>query len=187
MTSITGIPVAGLRQIPMTPNVYMDPELFKTAVPERSEAEHAAQIAKQQAIKAHTIFRVDGKIVAVQEENGWTLFPNSDDGAATSGIKSEAARLRLAGDAYNDFVADQIERDLRQTYGASLQVQRFEPGQGPTMGELDFELFGNRNANPVNTAAPTLPLDSETLLMLSQIREAQEAREARMAEFFNEN
>lgn len=150
MSSITGpdphrIPIANLKPLTLPPatRAPIDGKEIWKKIQGPSEAERAAQLAKQNAVEAHTVYRVDGKIVAVYYQNEWTL-------SVTGGgpLKGDAARIGraqgLSGEKLNDFIADHVTQQLRKRYGAALQVEQYERGSAPTLGELHAEIFGPR-------------------------------------------
>lgn len=114
---------------------------------EPSAAGRADQIAKQRAVKVHTVYRVDGKIVAVHQANGWTTSSNSNSGIRNipgQGDADEVGRAKgLSGDALNNFVADQITANLKARYGSALEVESYDnPSTAPTSGEVRDKMFG---------------------------------------------
>ncbi|MFA7431161.1 MAG: hypothetical protein WCZ23_13470 [Rhodospirillaceae bacterium] len=87
-----------------------------------------AEIREQQSkVKAHTVFTVGGKMVAMQWANGWTGL-HQGAYAASDVAKHEGADKRAA----------YIEKTLREIYGNQLEVHDFSADpNAPTMGELE--------------------------------------------------
>ena len=42
----------------------------------------ARRLAEQRAIKVHTVYKVDGKVVGIVYRNGWTMFASNGAGQA---------------------------------------------------------------------------------------------------------
>ena len=182
MTSISGIPASSLHQVKPAIGPQADEasvrqhfEFIKSL--ERSPAERAAQIAKQNAVEAHTVYEVNGKIVAVQYRDHTALYTANGDGRHGAQAWKDAMNLGLKGEALNDFLAGRTEEALRQKYGAGLTVTHYDAGNAPTAGELHSQIFGNPS-KAASVASPNakVNLDPETLEMLSRIQEAQEIR-----------
>ena len=180
MTSILGIPASSLQQVKPAIGPQADEasvrqhfEFIKSL--EMSPAERAAQIAKQNAVEAHTVYKANGKIVGVHYYNNTTLYTSNAVGANASQEWKEETGLK--GEALSDFLAGKAEEALRQKYGASLTVTHYQAGNAPTAGELHSQIFGNPS-KAASVASPNakVNLDPETLEMLSRIQEAQEIR-----------
>ena len=121
----------------------------------RSAAERAAQIAKQRAEPAHTVYKVGGKVIAMHQHNGFTTFGSSADGGASTQAKKAGAAQGLTGEALNTFVADAITAALKQKYGAALQVETYrDPATAPSSGAIEDAMFG-RTPTGVPRASPT--------------------------------
>ena len=182
MTSVSGIPASSLHQVKPAIGPQMDDdavrkmhEFIKSL--ERSPAERAAQIAKQNAVEAHTVYEVNGKIVAVQYRNHTALYASNADGGHGSQAGKEAMNLGLKGEKLNDFLAAKTEEALRQKYGAGLTVTHYDAGNAPTAGELHSQIFGDAPRTDLIANSNTkVNLDPETLEMLSRIQAAQEIR-----------
>lgn len=182
MTSILGIPASSLQQVKPAIGPQADEasvrqhfEFIKSL--EMSPAERAAQIAKQNAVEAHTVYKANGKIVGVHYYNNTTLYTSNAVGANAYQELKEETDLGLKGEALSDFLAGKAEEALRQKYGASLTVTHYDAGNAPTAGELHSQIFGNPS-KAASVASPNakVNLDPETLEMLSRIQEAQEIR-----------
>ena len=165
MTSIhAGIPVAGLKQVtfPMIDGAQSGAERSRmplSGIDERlagpSPAERAAQIAKQRAEPAHTVYMVGGKVIAMHQHNGFTTFGSSADGGASTQAKKAGAAQGLTGEALNTFVADAITASLKQKYGAALQVETYrDPATAPSSGAIEDAMFG-RTPTGTPKASPT--------------------------------
>ena len=182
MTSISGIPASSLQQVkPAIGPRSSDADVRKmhefAKSLEMSPAERAAQIAKQDAVEAHTVYKANGKIVGVHYYNNTTLYTSNAVGANAYQALKEETDLGLKGEALSDFLAGKAEEALRQKYGASLTVTHYDAGNAPTAGELHSQIFGNPS-KAASVASPNakVNLDPETLEMLSRIQEAQEIR-----------
>ena len=182
MTSISGIPASSLHQVKPAIGPQADEasvrqhfEFIKSL--ERSPAERAAQIAKQNAVEAHTVYEVNGKIVAVQYRDHTALYTANGDGRHGAQAWKDAMNLGLKGEALNDFLAGRTEEALRQKYGAGLTVTHYDAGNAPTAGELHSQIFGDAPRTDLIANSNTkVNLDPETLEILSQIQAAQETR-----------
>lgn len=182
MTSISGIPASSLYQVKPAIGPQADEasvrqhfEFIKSL--ERSPAERAAQIAKQNAVEAHTVYKANGKIVGVHYYNNTTLYTSNAVGANAYQALKEETDLGLKGEALSDFLAGKAEEALRQKYGASLTVTHYDAGNAPTAGELHSQIFGDApKTAPIANSNTKVNLDPETLEMLRGIQEAQAAR-----------
>lgn len=184
MTTIQGsIPIAGIREFTFPPvNLSKsDPdrmaslrsaiELIKNPP---SAADQAAQLAKQRSVEAHTVFKADGKIVAVQWQDGTTTFPEGKpDGGASERAKAAAAGKGLFGPDANDLVADAMTEALKQKYGSGLTIEQFETGTAPTRGDLRTEMFGGIDTRTGSLLPLTAPVvfDSDFLAVLQGYRD----------------
>ncbi|NIA67155.1 hypothetical protein HBA54_00950 [Pelagibius litoralis] len=160
MTTIQGgIPLASAREI--TPQLHQLHDLKETD-PERwesmqrtlqtlhegpSAAERAAQLAKQRAVPVHSVYRVNGEIVAIHQTGGGTTSTNAAGGARNIPGQGDAATVGwergLRGDALNDFVADHITANLKKKYGSALTIETYDnAASAPTTGEMQDEMFG---------------------------------------------
>lgn len=102
------------------------------------------QYDRQNAVEAHTVYRVHGKVICVVARNGQTLFDTADDFRFGGGLKpaDEAGGLGLTGEQYMEYMAKQIGENLRRRYANALNVARYNEGTAPVMGELREEMFG---------------------------------------------
>ncbi|WP_422366596.1 hypothetical protein [Pelagibius sp.] len=160
MTTIqSGIPLAEAREI--KPQLHRlndlketDPERWEmmqralqTRPEELSATERAAQIAKQRAVPVHTVYRVNGEVVALHQTNGWSTTKNADSSARIVPGQGDADKvgreLGLTGDALNDFVATHMTANLKKKYGAALTVETYpNAATAPSVGEVQDEMFG---------------------------------------------
>jgi hypothetical protein len=99
---------------------------------------------RQNAVEAHTVYRVYGKTICVIARNGQTLFDSAEDFRLGGGLKpaDQAGELGLTGEQYMEYLSKEIARHLRERYATALQVARYDAGTAPVMGELREEMFG---------------------------------------------
>ena len=129
----------------------------------RTPAEMAAQKAKQDAVEAHSVYRVNGDIVAVHYQDGTSSMRN--DAAGARGDAEKIGRAAgLSGDALNDFVAAQMTQALRQQYGSALTVEQYEPGSAPKRIDLAHEMNGG-------AIPPPAPFDNQLYTALLERQE----------------
>jgi hypothetical protein len=102
------------------------------------------QYDRLNAIEAHTVYRVNGRIICVIARNGQTLFERADDFRAAGGLKpsDEAGDLGFTGERYMDYVSRRIAANLAQRHADALDVAVFEEGDAPTLGDLREQMFG---------------------------------------------
>jgi len=106
----------------------------------------AKRIAEQRAIKVHTVYKVDGKVVGIVHRNGWTTFSGSGLGGIAE-VHETAGRLGRTGDALNDMLAKHSTARLRSLYGSRLQVESYpDATDAPTSGEVEDLMFGRAKA-----------------------------------------
>ena len=119
------------------PAAEIDPRL-------RTLAKLVAQFDRQNAVEAHTVYRVDGQVICVVARNGRTLFDTAEDFRMAGGLKPSdmAGDLGLSGERYMEYISKQIAENLKQRYADALQVARFEAGDAPAMGQLREAMFG---------------------------------------------
>lgn len=105
------------------------------------------QLALQRQIKAHTVFTVGGKVVALQESNGWSLFKENRFG--DMGVfNGEPSHLR--GRALADHRAQAMEAALRSVYGDALVVHDYaDDPNAPTHGQLEPALWEGKTLEEV--------------------------------------
>lgn len=113
---------------------------------EPDPAERAKGLAQQQQVKAHTVFTVKGKIVGVQDMNGWSLvsdkLPHNFDLAAKDGTRE--------GQDLAEHRAKMMEKALRSIHGDLLEVHSFSgKPDAPTMGQLEPALSQGKTLNEV--------------------------------------
>lgn len=92
-------------------------------------ADVAAQLERQNATPAHSVFRSGGAIVGVLYQDGSVVSP--------SGTGSAVPRGALGLDAY----AERLGAALKAEHGGNLTVERWRNGGAPTQGELNDALF----------------------------------------------
>lgn len=133
-----------------------------------SAAERADQLAEQRAVKVHTVYRVNGEIVAMHQTNGWTsAASNSNSGIRNipgQGDADAVGRAKgLSGDALNDFVADQIAANLKAKYGSALEVESYDNlSTAPTSGEVRDEMFGiTQQQGSLSVTTSRIAMDTE--------------------------
>lgn len=114
---------------------------LSSATPEEQAQKHAAQIAKQNAVEVHSIYRANGRVIAVLGRTGGTTTASNADGGVVIEAMKEAEARGLTGEALNDYIADRLTEALKAKYGASLRIEQFEPGTGPNMGQAHVEMF----------------------------------------------
>jgi len=108
-----------------------------------SPTERAAQLAKQRADKAHTVYKVNGKIVALHQAHGGITTASNSDGRAAREAAEMAEARGLTGDALNDFIADKMTASLQKKYGSALEVDTYSnAAAAPTAGEILDQMFG---------------------------------------------
>jgi len=132
-----------------------------------SPEERQQQIARQNAVEAHTVYRSQGKIVAVHYQDGSTLYPTGGDVGMAGKAKHEAFQMGLRGEAANTYISDQMTTALKARYGAGLEVSTYTAGAAPTAGQLNAKIFGAARANTVNATASLAAFDADLLSMLS--------------------
>lgn len=171
---VAGIPLAGGKLVNPSPvtdeNVL---KMIKPLSPALTETELQAQIAKQNAAKVHTTYRVNGELVAIYDDGGFTMRNAARVDIAA--IYNDAFASGLSGDARKDYIAEKIGEALKQLYGAGLKVEYFENADAPTRGEIIFEFNGGRSgyfassafSSPSsNVSFSNRNLDSQTLAAL---------------------
>ena len=124
------------------------------------------QYDRQNAVEAHTVYRVHGKAICVVVRNGQTLFDTADDFRSGGGLKpaDEAGDLGLTGEQYMEYIAKQIGENLRRRYNTALKVARYDLGTAPAMGDLREEMFGiTRNRRKAIALSAALGLGSVEL------------------------
>ena len=96
-------------------------EMMKKAKP-LSEAEANKMLEEQGKLKIQAVFKVDGKIVAAQYQNGWSHI--EQDTSLVMGAIDKAGAT--GGDASSR--TTQIEAALRKQYGSRLSVSTMSTG-----------------------------------------------------------
>lgn len=144
VSQLTPLPMTGSKAPRLIERTALGHDFVMSEPP--TEEETAAGLARQDAIKAHTVFTVGGKIVAVQRENGWSLFIQGGSVALEATLKDSG----LTGEALNKHNAAEIEKALRKVYGGSLEVHSFagDPA-APTMGQLTPALWHGKTLKDV--------------------------------------
>lgn len=184
MTTIPGrMPVANFTRItlPDSARIQLDPDKFaemkrlgEEMRRERSPEETAQQIAKQRAVKVHTVYRVDGEVIGAHKRNDWTTFASNTVGDVRGNSEQIGLSRGLSGDALQDFVADHITEQLTKKYGDRLTVETYEDAAlAPTSGEVNDVMFGRRAS--YSTPSPSsarVSFDADTFALLSRFRQA---------------
>ncbi|MGC2854452.1 hypothetical protein ACM64Y_03175 [Novispirillum sp. DQ9] len=120
-------------------------EFIKNLEPDPAEREK--RLAEQRQIKAHTIFTVGGKIIALQEANGWSM--SKDQRLNAMGVFDKEPE-HLSGRALADHRAKAMEKALRSLYGDSLKVHDFaDDPNAPTNGQLEPALWHGKSLDKV--------------------------------------
>jgi hypothetical protein len=96
------------------------------------------------AIEAHTVFRIHGRVICVVTHDGRTLFETAGDFRAAGGLKpsDEASDLGLSGERYRDHVIARIAYYLCECHGTSVESKHYRAGAAPLLGELREQTFG---------------------------------------------
>lgn len=143
VSQLTPLPMTGSKAPRLIERTALEHDFVMSDPP--TEEETAAGLARQDAMKAHTIFTVGGKIIAVQREIGWSLL--LEGASAAQGINWERGGT---GEAANKYRAAEIEKALRKVYGSSLEVHSFagDPA-APTMGQLKPALWHGKTLKDV--------------------------------------
>ena len=144
------IPLKGeLKKVPF--------EEMPQLLPEPTQAELDAQLAKQNQIKVHAVFQVNGKIIGNVLENGWTEFQKNADAPHDSTIWDNATKRGLSGAGAADYLTEKITAHLRQRY-PGLQVITFDSASAPTSGEYHERVLsgGSFNKSCIATAGNRL-------------------------------
>lgn len=100
-----------------------------------------AQIAKQNAAEVHTAFRLNGKLVGVMSESGFTST-GIQATTAYQDTQNAADKQGLTGEERIAFVSDHVSRALKDRHGENLDVETFNAGNRPTSGDMHAEMFG---------------------------------------------
>lgn len=140
MTIHEGIPIGSLKPLDLPRTVLPTPKLPELAEP--SAEETAAGIARQNRVKAHTIFEVNGKAIGAHFQDGFTTFQSGFAADAVNEAKAQAARLGYDGEAGADFVARAIVQALEARFGSQVQARAYDAAQSPTRGEIFAQWFG---------------------------------------------
>ena len=131
--------------------------------------ERNAALARQNAVEAHTVYRMGGEILGVQWRDGVTTFTeNAADGGASLRAKEQARTRGLTGDAANDLIAGEIAAALTERYGLTVQVKSYISGAGPSRGDLQSEMFGRGSASAVSAPRSRVSVDSRTFAVLQE-------------------
>ncbi len=117
------------------------------------EYDSEAQLAWQNAQPIHTAFRLNGELVGTIGVNtGFTGTKISDGGAFQRAV-AFAEQTGLSGAAFADYASEKVSQALKERYGASIEVEVFDPANRPTSGEMHAEMFGAPSA-PAEPAGP---------------------------------
>lgn len=93
--------------------------------------------------KAHTVFTVDGKVVALQQENGWSTF--MERRFADMGVFDKEP-AHLFGKALADYRAGRMEAAFRSEYSDALEVHSYSgKPNAPTVGQLAPALWEGKS------------------------------------------
>ncbi len=107
-----------------------------------SPAEQAVQQEKAMAVKAHSVFRVNGVLVATIGMDGVTIIPGNDVGAKIGqDIFEKGWPSNLSHEEGVEWLSRALEKRLQELYPAGLTASRSEnTAYMPTMGELRAEI-----------------------------------------------
>lgn len=109
------------------------------------------QEEKQRAIKVNTYYKVNGKIIAVVQRNGWSTFASNSDGGNAEAIHKLAARRGLSREGLSDLLANHYTASLCGKYGARLEVLHYaDAASAPTSGEVFDEMFARQSGGGMN-------------------------------------
>ncbi|MGE4295791.1 MAG: hypothetical protein AB7E49_08835 [Campylobacterales bacterium] len=149
MTIHEGIPIGSLKPLEPPKAVLPTPKLPEFKEP--SAEETAAGIARQNRVKAHMVFEVNGRVIGVHFQDGFTTFQSGFAAEAVNEAKAQAARLGYDGEAGADFVAQAITQALKTRFGSQVQARAYDAAQAPTRGEIFAQWFGaQERGNQVN-------------------------------------
>lgn len=168
--------VTSTAQVPLSFNVkdlqplnLGKPQKFNFDLPELPQpptaAERAAQLAKQDQLKVHTVFQANGKIIGNVLENGWA---ESRNGVSFPRNLSDDPTLR----------SQQIADHLHKSY-PDLEVITFDKMAAPTSKDyqqhvLSGNLFssGDFTANSVSDHSPkaAMSYDIFKALFLDEVK-----------------
>jgi Ca2+-binding RTX toxin-like protein len=112
------------------------------------EYDSETQLAWQNAQEVHTAFRLNGKLVGTIGTNTGFSSTGITDGGAYQRAQSMADQQGLDGEERNNYIASQVSQALKIRYGADLEVEVFETGKRPTVGEMHTEMFGSPPSTP---------------------------------------
>jgi hypothetical protein len=109
-----------------------------------TQADINAQIARQRADKAHTVYFLNGEVIGMQGTEGGTTF-KTNPGIDVGALWREAAAKGLSEDGARDYVAEQVGAALKERYGSALTVETYDgAANAPTAGQVEDAMFRNR-------------------------------------------
>jgi hypothetical protein len=132
MTTIqTGIPInsPGVRQLNLgNPKQFDNTAPFdeRKLTPPPSLEDRQKQLDLQNNVHQTTVIERNGDVIASFGENGWRHFQNGSDFDHSQINKTDS----------------QVIDSLKQKYGATLSVNTYPNGQGPTSGDIFERIHG---------------------------------------------
>lgn len=121
-------------------------EIFKQNLQKvigQSAEEREAQIARQRAQEVETVYRVNGKVVAMSVRDGGSTFASNADGQFSIQAYHQGQSYGLSGQQLDEFVSRAVMDAMKSKYGGALSVAEYQSGSGgPNAGEVKDEMFG---------------------------------------------
>ena len=109
----------------------------------QSAEEREAQIARQRAQEVETVYRVNGKVVAMDVHGAGSTFASNADGQFSVQAYHQGQSYGLSGDQLEEFVSRAVLDAMKSKYGGALSVTKYEAGSGgPNAGQIEDEMFG---------------------------------------------
>lgn len=122
-----------------------------------SPAEREAQIALQRAREVETVYRVNGKVVAMNVRDGGRTFASNADGQPSIQAYYQGQSYGLSGDQLEEFVSRAVLDAMKSKYGGALSVTQYQAGSnGPNAGEIEDEMLGRTATAQSNTPSDKL-------------------------------
>ncbi|HBU97257.1 MAG TPA: hypothetical protein DEF21_05030 [Thalassospira lucentensis] len=108
----------------------------------RMEHESQKQVAWQNEQPMYSAIRLNGKLVGTMGINTGLTMTGISDGGAYRRAVIYAEKTGMSHDAFTEYAAEKVSQALESRYGASIEIEVFEPDARPTVGELQAEMFG---------------------------------------------
>ncbi|MDO9459609.1 MAG: hypothetical protein Q7N95_05780 [Alphaproteobacteria bacterium] len=89
-----------------------------------SPAEQAAEYENAMSVTAHTVFRVDGRIVATIGKDGVTIIPDNKLGARLHSLFEERETLGLSPEESIAWTSRELEKRLKEMFPENLVTER---------------------------------------------------------------